>query len=115
GVVHLRVEKFGGAGKSGRAQFGELVPDSTNWEGPGTTDVVASREEIVQEQPETPLPRRDARSGVEGEHEPERTDEVRRVAQQSAALVQSFVDETKLAVFEVAQTAVYQLRRHAAG
>src|SRR5262249_12264328 len=61
------------------------------------------------------FPRGDARPAIERQHETERMDQVRSVAQEERAFVQCLVDERNVALFEVAQSAVNQFRRDAAG
>ena len=97
------------------AQARELAAQRAGRQRPGAADVRRAGQQIVQQQARPPLPGRDTVSRAERQHEAKRPDQVGSVAQQPAALVQRFVDQVKFAVFEVAQAAVDQLRRHAAG
>src|SRR4051794_9037614 len=78
-------------------------------------DIVLAGEEVVQRQAEAPFPWGDALASIERQDEGQGLDEVRRVAQQSAAFTQGFVNEAELAIFEIAETAVDELGGSAGG
>ena len=66
-------------------------------------------------QADAPFPRRHPRLVVERDDEAQRPNEVRRVLQQAPPLVQRLIDEPEIAMLEIAQTAMDQLRRFTAG
>ncbi len=78
-------------------------------------NVTGPGQDVVEGQTDAPLPGPHARTRVERDDEPERVDEVGRIAEQQAPLVQGLVDQAKIAVLQVAQAAVDQLGAGAAG
>src|SRR5205814_516944 len=115
GVIHLRIVISRPAAQPLLAQLGKLLPQAPEVERSMAMQVAPSGEQVVERQAEPPFPRCHAGTGVEGEDEPEWVDEVRRVVEQDAALVQGLVDQAKIAMLQVAKAAVDELGRDAAG
>src|SRR5262249_33500933 len=88
---------------------GNFMKNRPSQKWPASGNVSPAGQKIVAGQCQAPLPARNALLRIERNHESQGLDEMRSIQEQSMPFVECLVNQTEVAMFQIAQSAVNQL------
>ena len=115
GVVGQSVEVSNAAGQSGRSDARQMPPHLKGGHRAGRAEALSAAEQVVKLHADPQLPQRPARPAIGWKDKGQRLGQVGRDATQNALLAARFVHQSDAALGEIAQAAVQQPARPAAG